>query len=268
VKGLVIITAGFKEVGSEGATVEQAIVATVRRNGMRVVGPNCMGIINTDPTVRLQGSFSATAEPLAGNIAFSSQSGALGEAILALMGQLGLGLSMFASLGNKADVSGNDLLEYWEHDARTHVILMYLESFGNPQRFLSICKRVTRTKPVLAMKAGRTAAGARAAVSHTGSLAGVDVAVEALFQQSGVIRVNSIEEMFVYASAFATQPVPQGDRVAIVTNAGGPGILATDTARGPAALRGDAHEDACRGRARSERRQSRGHERDRARRAV
>jgi acetate---CoA ligase (ADP-forming) len=192
-----------------------------------VIGPNCMGVINTAPDVRLQGSFSAT-EPLAGNIAFSSQSGALGEAILASMRELGLGLSMFASLGNKADVSGNDLLEYWEDDPRTRVIVMYLESFGNPRRFVQIARRVTATKPILAVKSGRTAAGARAAASHTGSLAGADTAVESLLAQCGVIRAANIAELFVYASAFATQPVPKGNRIAIVTNSGGPGILATD----------------------------------------
>jgi acetate---CoA ligase (ADP-forming) len=228
VGGLVVITAGFKEVGGDGVGLEQEVLEIVHRYGMRMVGPNCMGVINTDPEVRLQGSFSATMEPIAGNIAFSSQSGALGEAILALMAQLGLGLSMFVSLGNKADVSGNDLLEFWEHDPHTKVILMYLESFGNPQRFSTIARRVAKTKPILAMKSGRTAAGARAAVSHTGSLAGADVAVESLLAQCGVIRVQSIEEMFVFASAFATQPIPEGRRVAIVTNSGGPGILATD----------------------------------------
>ncbi|MGE3841448.1 MAG: acetate--CoA ligase family protein [Vicinamibacterales bacterium] len=228
VKGLVVISAGFKEVGEAGARLEREVVDIVRRYGMRMIGPNCMGVINTDPHIRLQGSFSSTTEPLAGTIAFSSQSGALGEAILALMSQLGLGLSMFVSLGNKADVSGNDLLELWEHDPRTRVVLMYLESFGNPSRFLQIARRVTQKKPILAMKSGRTAAGARAAVSHTGSLAGADVAVDSLLTQCGVIRVTSIEEMFVHAAALATQPVPRGPRVAIVTNSGGPGILAAD----------------------------------------
>ena len=228
VKGLVVITAGFKEVGDAGAAMEQRVLEIARRYGMRMVGPNCMGVINTDPGVRLQGSFSATTEPVAGNIAFSSQSGALGEAILALMSQLGLGLSMFVSLGNKADVSGNDVLELWEHDPRTRVILMYLESFGNPKRFVQIARRVTHRKPILAMKSGRTAAGARAAVSHTGSLAGADIAVESLLMQCGVLRAASIEEMFVFASAFATQPTPHGNRIAIVTNSGGPGILAAD----------------------------------------
>jgi acyl-CoA synthetase (NDP forming) len=228
VKGLVVITAGFKEGGEAGAAMEQRVLDIAHRYGMRMVGPSCTGVINTDPAVRLQGSFSATMEPIGGNIAFSSQSGALGEAILALMSQLGLGLSMFVSLGNKADVSGNDMIEYWETDERTKVVLMYLESFGNPRRFLNLARRVAKKKPLLAMKSGRTAAGARAAISHTGSLSGTDVAVESLLAQCGVLRVNSIEEMFVYASAFSTQPIPRGNRVGIVTNSGGPAILAAD----------------------------------------
>ncbi|MCK6571012.1 acetate--CoA ligase family protein [Myxococcota bacterium] len=228
VKGLVVITAGFKEVGGEGEVLEQKLREITRNAGMRMVGPNCMGLINTDPEFRLQGSFSATMVPLSGPIAFSSQSGALGEAILALMTQLGLGLSMFVSLGNKTDVSGNDLLEYWEHDPRTKVVLMYLESFGNPQRFMNTARRVARKKPILAMKSGRTAAGARAAASHTGSLAGADVAVDSLMAQCGVIRCEAIEQMFMFAAALATQPPPKGDRVAVVTNSGGPGILAVD----------------------------------------
>ena len=227
VKAVVIITAGFKETGAAGAALERQVVDRVKHHGMRLVGPNCMGIINMHPAVRLQASFSAN-EPVAGNVAFSSQSGALGEAILALLRERGLGLSMFVSLGNKADVSGNDLLEYWSADDQTRVILMYLESFGNPQKFLQVCRRLTRTKPVLAVKSGRTAAGARAAASHTGSLAGADIAVESLLAQSGVLRAASIEELFVFASAFASQPIPGGTRVGIVTNSGGPAILATD----------------------------------------
>jgi acetyl coenzyme A synthetase (ADP forming)-like protein len=227
VRGVVMITAGFKEVGEAGRALEQQVVERVKRYGMRLIGPNCMGIINMAPDVRLQASFSAN-HPVTGNVSFSSQSGALGEAILALLLERGLGLSMFVSLGNKADVSGNDLLEYWEHDPQTHVVLMYLESFGNPQKFLEICRRVTRRKPILAVKSGRTAAGARAAASHTGSLAGADVAVESLLSQAGVIRASSVEQLFVCAAAFSSQPVPRGARVAIVTNSGGPGILATD----------------------------------------
>ncbi|MDH4066154.1 MAG: CoA-binding protein, partial [Acidobacteriota bacterium] len=227
VGAVVLITAGFKETGEAGRALERDVVRMARHYGIRLVGPNCMGIINMDPAVRLQASFSAN-EPLPGPVAFSSQSGALGEAILALMRERGLGLSTFVSLGNKADVSGNDLLEYWEQDPQTRLILMYLESFGNPQRFLEICQRVSKTKPIIAVKSGRTAVGARAAASHTGSLAGADNAVESLFAQSGVIRATSIEELFVFASAFASQPIPRGTRVAIVTNSGGPGILATD----------------------------------------
>jgi acetyl coenzyme A synthetase (ADP forming)-like protein len=224
---VVIITAGFKETGDAGLALEREVVRIVKQYGMRLVGPNCMGIINMDPAVRLQASFSDN-EPVPGTVAFSSQSGALGEAILALLRERGLGLSMFVSLGNKADVSGNDLLEYWEDDERTRVILMYLESFGNPERFLEICQRVSKKKPIIAVKSGRTAAGARAAASHTGSLAGADNAVESLFTQAGVIRATSIEELFVFASAFASQPIPAGIRVGIVTNSGGPAILATD----------------------------------------
>jgi acetate---CoA ligase (ADP-forming) len=227
VGAVVMITAGFKETGEAGLALEREVVRIIKQYGIRLVGPNCMGIINMAPDVRLQASFSAN-EPMSGPVAFSSQSGALGEAILALLRERGLGLSMFVSLGNKADVSGNDLLEYWEEDPQTGLILMYLESFGNPQRFLEICQRVARTKPIIAVKSGRTAAGARAAASHTGSLAGADNAVEALFQQSGVIRATSIEELFVFAAAFASQPPPRGTRVAIVTNSGGPAILATD----------------------------------------
>lgn len=227
VRAAVVITAGFKEVGATGAALERQVVDRARAHGMRLVGPNCMGIMNLDPGVRLQASFSAT-EPSAGNVAFSSQSGALGEAILSLLVERGLGLSMFASLGNKADISGNDLLEYWEHDPRTDVVLMYLESFGNPQKFVQICRRVARRKPILAVKSGRTEAGARAAASHTGSLAGAEHAVSALLAQAGVVRAGSVEQLFVYATAFASQPVPRGRRVAIVTNSGGPGILAAD----------------------------------------
>ena len=200
-----------------------------REGGIRLVGPNCMGIMNMAPDVRLQASFSASLPP-PGNVAFASQSGAVGEAMLALLQERGLGLSMFVSLGNKADVSSNDLLAAWGDDPSTAVILLYMESFGHPQKFLEAAARVTRHTPIIAVKAGRSAAGARAAASHTGALAGSDRAVDALLAQSGVIRAGTIEECFVYASALATQPLPAGPRVAIITNAGGPAILATDTA--------------------------------------
>jgi acetyl coenzyme A synthetase (ADP forming)-like protein len=229
VRGIVVISAGFREAGKEGAAIEETLRRTVRRTGIRMVGPNCMGVINTAPDVRLNASFAA-ARPSQGLAAFVSQSGALGEAILDNAGELGLGISMFVSMGNKTDVSGNDLLEYWEHDPSVQVILMYLESFGNPRKFTEIARRITRRKPIVTVKAGRTAAGARAAISHTGSIVGLDIATESLLEQCGVIRVSTMEEMFTVAPAFALQPVPKGPRVGIVTNAGGPGILATDAA--------------------------------------
>jgi acyl-CoA synthetase (NDP forming) len=196
-----------------------------------MVGPNCMGLINTDPAVRLNASFTAT-DPPSGGVAVASQSGALGETILETAAKLGLGLSSFVSLGNKTDVSGNDLLDYWADDPRTKLILLYLESFGNPLRFAQIARRVThgRGKPILAVKSGRSVAGAAAASSHTGSLAGADVAVDSLLHQCGVIRVNTVAQLFTVAQGFATQPIPRGRRVGILTNAGGPGIMATDAA--------------------------------------
>lgn len=232
IRGLVVITAGFREVGTEGAALEGRLREKIRKHGIRMVGPNCMGVINTEPEVRLNATFAAT-PPTRGNVGFLSQSGALGEAILADAALGGLGVAMFVSTGNKTDVSGNDLLEYWEDDPSVEVILMYLESFGNPRRFTQIARRVTRKKPIITVKAGRTAAGARAATSHTGSMvAGLDIATESLLEQCGVLRVSSMEEMFVQATALATQPLPRGGRVAIVTNAGGPGVLCADACIG------------------------------------
>jgi len=231
VRGVVVITAGFKEVGEDGAKLEQRVARRLKRWGMRMVGPNCMGVINTEPDVRLNASFAASS-PERGNVGFISQSGALGEAILAHSTESGIGVAMFVSMGNKTDISGNDLLEYWEDNDDVQAILMYLESFGNPRRFTQIARRVTRKKPIVTVKAGRTAAGARAASSHTGSIVGLDVATDSLLAQCGVLRVSTMEEMFVQAAALATQPVPEGDRVAIVTNAGGPGILCTDACIG------------------------------------
>ena len=227
VKSLVIITAGYAEVGDEGRARQQELVEHVRGYGMRMVGPNCMGILNANPTLRLNASFSPLF-PNPGRVGLSSQSGALGLAIIALAGQRGIGLSTFVSVGNKADVSSNDLLEYWEDDPSTHVILLYLESFGNPRRFARLARRLGRTKPIVAVKAGRTRGGSRAAGSHTAALAANDIAVEALFHQTGVIRADTIDEMFDVAACLDAQPLPSGRRVAIVTNAGGPGILAVD----------------------------------------
>ncbi len=226
-KAVVVISAGFGETGPAGRALERAILEKVRKAGIRMVGPNCMGIINTDPAVRLNATF-APVTPLAGRVAFSTQSGALGLAILEYVQQLNLGISTFASVGNKADVSGNDLIEYWADDPRTDVILLYLESFGNPRRFAEIARRVARTKPIVAVKAGRSQAGARAAASHTGAMAASDAVVDALFHQTGVIRTATVEELFDTATLLAHQPLPAGPRVAILSNAGGPAILAAD----------------------------------------
>jgi len=227
VRGLVVITAGFREIGGIGVERENRLKELVKRYGMVLVGPNCMGVINTHPDVQMDATFAPT-PPLRGHISFLSQSGALGVAILDHARNLKLGFAKFASLGNKADVSGNDLLMSWEDDPETKVILMYLENFGNPRNFVRIARRVTKKKPIVAVKAGRTEAGSRATVSHTGSLGGSDIAAEAAFTQTGVLRANSIEELFDYAMAFARQPLPNGRRVAIVTDAGGPAIMCTD----------------------------------------
>jgi acetate---CoA ligase (ADP-forming) len=227
VRGLVVITAGFSETGEEGAALERRLRETVRAAGVRMIGPNCMGVINADPEVRLNATFAPT-PARRGSIGFVSQSGALGVAILNVAQDLGVGLTQFASMGNKADVSGNDLLEYWEDDPETRVIAMYLESFGNPRRFTEIAKRVTRKKPILVVKSGRTPEGARAATSHTGAIAGTDVTVSAFLDQCGVLRANTIEELFDVARALSRCPLPGGFQVGIVTNAGGPAIMATD----------------------------------------
>jgi acetyl coenzyme A synthetase (ADP forming)-like protein len=227
VRAIVVITAGFAEVGDEGRALQQQLADKVRGYGMRMVGPNCMGLLNTDPTVQLNATF-APVFPPQGRVALSSQSGALGLAVLELASRRRLGLSTFISVGNKADVSTNDLLQYWEEDDATGVILLYLESFGNPRRFARIARRVSRSKPIVAMKAGRTPAGKRAAGSHTAALASNDVAVDALFRQTGVIRAETLEEMFDIAATLGSQPLPRGRRVAVITNAGGLGILCVD----------------------------------------
>jgi acetyl coenzyme A synthetase (ADP forming)-like protein len=224
---LVIISAGFGETGPAGRALEREILEKVRRAGIRMIGPNCMGIINTDSKVRLNATFSPVT-PIEGRVAFSTQSGALGLAILDYVQQLHLGVSTFVSVGNKADVSGNDLIQYWADDPRTDVILLYVESFGNPRRFAQIARRVARTKPIVAVKSGRSRAGARAASSHTGALAASDAVVDALFRQAGVIRTTTLEELFDVATLLAHQPLPAGGRVAILSNAGGPAILAAD----------------------------------------
>jgi acetate---CoA ligase (ADP-forming) len=227
VKALVVISAGFGESGGAGRAMETALVERIRDAGIRMIGPNCMGIINTDPAFSLNATFSPVYPP-PGRVAFSTQSGALGLAILDYVRKLNLGISSFASIGNKADVSGNDLIQYWAEDPRTDVILLYLESFGNPKKFGQIARRVGRRKPIVAVKAGRSSAGARAASSHTGARATSDALVDTLLRQAGVIRTHTLDELFDVAALLSSQPVPAGRRVAIVTNAGGPAILAAD----------------------------------------
>lgn len=227
VRGIVVISAGFGELGGAGKELQDQILEIVRGSGMRMVGPNCLGVQNTDPQISLNATFSP-AWPPAGGVAIASQSGALGQAILEHARELGLGVRHFVSMGNKADVSGNDLLEYWGSDPETKVILLYLESFGNSKRFHQVARRIAKKKPILMVKSGRSEAGAHAASSHTGALAGLDVAVDALLWQSGVLRADTLEQLFDLAMLLANQPVPCGRRVAIVTNAGGPGIMATD----------------------------------------
>jgi acetyl coenzyme A synthetase (ADP forming)-like protein len=225
VRSLVIISAGFAETGVAGRALQNQIVSKARAAGVRMVGPNCMGLMNT--SLGLNASFSPVFPP-DGPVALSSQSGALGLTLIELAANRGIGLSSFVSVGNKADVSSNDLLEYWESDARTSVILLYLESFGNPRKFGELARRIGRRKPIVAVKAGRTRAGVRAASSHTAALAATDAVVDALFASTGVIRADTIDEMFDIAAILAAEPLPAGQRVGVVTNAGGPGILAVD----------------------------------------
>ena len=227
VKGLIIISAGFKEVGQDGAALERQVASLAQKYSMRMVGPNCLGTINTDPEVRLNASF-ASQMPLEGSIAFASQSGALGEAVIDYATGEGIGFSKFISVGNKADVNENDILEYLREDPKTKVILLYIEDIVDGRKFVDTVSKVTEEKPIIAVKAGVSPEGAKAASSHTGALAGSDEAYNAILKQSGVLRVESIIDLFDYARAFAKQPLPRGNRVAIITNGGGPGIMATD----------------------------------------
>lgn len=229
VRALVVISAGFAETDKEGQARQAELVKVCRTAGMRLIGPNCMGIANTDPKVMLDATF-APGMPPHGRIGFSSQSGALGLAIIEFAHSLGLGISTFVSVGNKADISGNDLIRYWEADEATDVILLYLESFGNPRKFSPIARRAGRKKPIVVVKSGRSTAGARATSSHTGALiAASDITVNALFRQAGVIRTDTLAELFDVASMLANQPLPKGNRVGIITNTGGPAILCADT---------------------------------------
>jgi acetyl coenzyme A synthetase (ADP forming)-like protein len=225
IKALLVISSGFAETGTEGRERQERLLASVRAHGARLVGPNCLGIWSA--STQLNATFAPRALP-PGRIGFSSQSGALGLALLERAAERRLGFSAFVSIGNKADVSSNDLLEWWEDDPETDVVLLYLESFGNPRKFGRLARRVARRKPILALKAGTTSAGARAASSHTAALAGSDAAVDALFHQAGVLRAETLEELTDVAALLSSQPLPRGRRVAVLTNAGGLGILCAD----------------------------------------
>lgn len=227
IPSVIVISDGFRECGNEGAAREAELRYIALGHGMRLVGPNCMGVINTDPAVSMNASFSPY-YPKHGNIAFLSQSGAMGLAILDYVSNIDMGISSFLSVGNRADISSNDLLQYWEQDPATKVILLYLESFGNPRKFARIARRVSASKPIVAVKSGTTAAGSRAAASHTGALATSEVASEALFRQAGIIKVDTMAGLFDVASLLSAQAVPRGRRVAILTNGGGPGVLTAD----------------------------------------
>lgn len=231
IKGVIVITAGFKEMGKKGAELEKKVIAVSEKYSISLMGPNCLGVINTDPAISLNSTF-ISHMPKAGNIAFISQSGALGVAALEYARNKNIGLSKFFSIGNKADIIENDLLAVLKDDPLTDVILLYLEDLTNPKEFIELARKITdnpeKSKPILAIKSGRTLEGAKAASSHTGALGSSDEAYNTLFAQCGVLRVETIEELFNYAMAFATQPLPKGNKVGIVTNAGGFGIIATD----------------------------------------
>lgn len=227
VRGLIVLSAGFAEAGPQGEALQNKLVRKVRGQGMRLIGPNCLGLLNAMEHGRLHATFTDIVPP-AGRVAMSSQSGALGLAVLEYAQELGLGFSSFVGIGNKADVSGNDLLQYWEEDASTDVILLYLESFGNPRRFANLARRIGLKKPILAVKGGRTEAGQRAAGSHTAAKASDDDVVAAFFRQTGVVRCDTLEEMFDIAILLSQQPLPRGRRVAVVSNAGGPATLCAD----------------------------------------
>jgi acetate---CoA ligase (ADP-forming) len=227
VKAVCVVSAGFSEVDEAGEKLQDDLMARARGHGLRIVGPNCMGLMNGNTDVRMNGTFSHTF-PAQGRVSMSSQSGALGLAVLEHVEKLGLGISTFVSVGNKADISGNDLLQYWEDDPDTDVVLLYLESFGNPRKFSRIARRMSRKKPIVAVKSGRTSAGVRAASSHTAAISSGDVAVDALFRQTGVVRTDTLEELFEVATLLSSQGLPSGNKVAVLTNAGGPGILAAD----------------------------------------
>jgi acetyl coenzyme A synthetase (ADP forming)-like protein len=228
VPALVVLSAGFAEVGEEGAARERELVEICRAAGMRLVGPNCLGVLSTRPGAGLDATF-APGSPPPGSVGFVTQSGALGLALIDLAADRGLGVSSFASIGNRADVTANDFLEYWESDSRTEVALLYIESFSDPRRFSRLARRIGRRKPIVVVKSGRSVSGGRATGSHTGAmLSASDVTVDALFEQAGVIRTETLSELLDVSSLLSSQPLPAGKRVGILTNAGGPGIMCAD----------------------------------------
>jgi acetyl coenzyme A synthetase (ADP forming)-like protein len=232
IKGTIIISAGFKEIGKKGKELEEEVKKIAQKYKIRIVGPNCLGIINTEKTSSLNTTFVTTNLPKKGKIAFISQSGALGVAALEYVKAEGIGLSKFISMGNKADINENDLLKFLKNDPSTDVILLYVEDLTQPNLFIKLAREITggevSQKPIIAIKSGRTTEGRKAASSHTGALAGSDEVYDSLFRQCGVLRVETLEELFNCALGFANQPLPKGNKIAIVTNAGGPGIMATD----------------------------------------
>ena len=232
IKGAIVISAGFKEIGGEGIELEKKVQQIIQKYDISLVGPNCLGVINTDPELSMNATF-GTQMSKEGNIAFISQSGALCVAVLDYAKESNIGFSKFISMGNKAGLTENELLLYLKNDPKTDVILMYLEDLVNGREFMKIARDITSSpsnpKPIIALKAGRTMLGAKAASSHTGSLAGSDRVYDAIFNQCGVLRGETLEELFDYVKAFSSQPLPKGENVAIITNSGGPGILATDS---------------------------------------
>lgn len=229
IDAVVLITAGFKETGEEGASLEKQLLEKIKKYKIRLVGPNCMGLINMMPGVSMNATF-VKSDPIRGGIGFISQSGALGAAVLALLAKRDIGFSQFISIGNKADITENTVMEYWKDNDDVKVITLYLESFANTKEFLKIAKEITPKKPVIAIKAAKTASGQKAASSHTGALASADSVASTILEQAGVIRVDSVEDMFDLAKAFDKANLPKGNRLGILTNAGGPAILTADEA--------------------------------------
>ncbi|NQU88371.1 MAG: CoA-binding protein, partial [Mariniphaga sp.] len=227
IKSVIINSAGFSEMGEEGAALQKAFLAKAKEYGVRIFGPNCQGIINTDPDYKAYCDFTFTF-PKPGNISIVALSGGVGAFIMQSLFDLDIGMRMYASNGNACDVSISEVVSYWGEDEGSKAIILYTEGFANPKEFMEVAKVVAKKKPILAMKAGRTEEGAKAAASHTGSLAGIDIATELIFEKIGVLSFHNEEEMCQSAMAFATQPIPKGNKVGIITNTGGPAVIATD----------------------------------------